>query len=125
MQLTPESPLALEQLAGSLAATAYQAYSHALPGQPGTNAHRFWEWTTRPRVGQLVVEVSTHGLRPAIERLGVLQSITDEPVPNWEESLNGPAPQRPVWTIQLLNGELKRWENCRFIAVPRERDLQF
>lgn len=112
----------LEQLADVIAANAYFAYSHSLsaalaPHAP-PHALQFFDWCTNPQPGQLVLEISTHSIRPSIDRLGVLQWAKDLPYDNWEEEeVDGSAPCRTVYRIERLTGEVIDWENCQLIAV--------
>lgn len=71
----------------------------------------------KPKIGDMVAELTAY-FAPAIKRVGELLSITEEPYPDWDEELNGPASTRPVYTIRGLDGQEQRWENCHFVTVP-------
>jgi hypothetical protein len=101
---------------GLLAASAYQAYSNALVGNPAPKISAYFERADNPQIGDFVLEISALNT-DARKRLGKLLSITDELYPDWEG--DEPVPTRKVWTIELLtDGAQMRWENCKFIALP-------
>lgn len=122
--LARHNTLAVEDVAVAISDSAYWAYSNSLSGAAQgrhTDAFRYFEWSTKPRVGQLVVEISARR-KLAIDRVGVLESITQEPVADWDNpELNGPAPLVTIWTIRCLDGRQMRWENCQFIVAPSRR----
>jgi hypothetical protein len=119
-ELTP--PLSFSELAEAIEAAAHWAYTNSFSGTPNTNPRRYFDWTQHTRVGQLVVEISAMHRRPAIQRVGKLVSITNEPY-EWDEELNGPPTTRPIWTILCLDGTTMRWEDCLFIPVPSKHDM--
>lgn len=117
----PPSGISLEQMAEALATSATQAYENAMAAPPGSLANKYFHWCRTPQVGQLVVEVSTRRTTPALRRTGILRSVAEEPIKNWDPTLNGPAGTRKVYTLEGLDGQELRWENCLLIAVPQEQ----
>ncbi len=123
-QLAQQNKLDMNDVAIAIAESAYWSYSNSLSGAAGgrhTTAYHYFEWSTKPYPGQLVVEISARR-KPAIDRVGVLESITQEPVQDWDNpELNGPPPLVTIWTIRCLDGRQMRWENCQFIVAPSRR----
>ena len=107
-----------EKLAEWLAASAYCAYRNARGDtQEGRD---YLERCTHPELGDLVLEVSSLGMGRTLQRIGYLISVEKEPFEDWDDIGGGPAPTRDVWTIDALDGERSRWENCRFIVIPKD-----
>ncbi len=79
----------------------------------------------KPAIGALVVELSTmHQARLNITAVGILTAIREERIDvDWVEKYDEnenhyPCPLETIHYIQCLNGEIQRWRNCQFIAVP-------
>lgn len=115
----------LESLARYIRQTADSLWSATLihPGPKYQDLRRDMEVLTP---GGLVAEVSTLGIKPAINAVGYLIKKTEEPVDfgpgadPWDEVAEGrPHPTEPIWYIKTLDGREMRWHNARFIRVPR------
>lgn len=123
----------LEKLARLIAIGTYNAYSHTLVGY---GAPRIFELSDRLQdiqIGDLIVEITTclMPLRPALDAVGVLLRITQEPVdfgdPDfvWNEEEEGrPHPTEKCTYIRTLDGREFRWTNASFVSVPAEHPMR-
>lgn len=122
-------------LARMLIFSAYNLYSLTICGNPSPQNQAVGRYMRRePMMGQLVMEISTIGMRDRdVNRLGRLLSTTREEVVHrgddpaqqaaWrDEFLQGgePVPTEKVWYIVTPDGRLFRWWNADFICVPEE-----
>jgi hypothetical protein len=114
-----------KELLGLLIASAYANYSSSLIGGPAISLDRF-NFLSKPRVGDLVMEVSSLHMRSHDEhRIGWLVSDQYEPYGTdqwWEENKadygEEPRPQERVFTIKrLVGGETSRWTNAMMVRV--------
>ena len=110
------------ELCRLVAVNASRAYDASMYGSSSPMAVGMFERMRTPRVGDLVLEISSGGFkagRDAGRCLGRLLKIEMLPYPrDEEEPLDEPIRSRDVWTIERADGEgLAHWEDCRFIAV--------
>lgn len=114
-----------------LIANADAAYSSSLIGTNLDTPRKRFEFFHNPRVGDLVMEMSTIGFRECNRtRIGYLVKITEEPYPvpdgMTEEEYRKeyepePIPTERVYYISLLvDGSECRWTNARFIRVVED-----
>lgn len=122
--------LDLEKLAREVATALYNAYSNTLVGRAPQCVFDLGDRFKDVRAGDLVVEVTTclmRNGRPAIDAVGHLLRITEEPVdfgdPEfvWDEKAEGrPHPTERCYYIRTLDGREFRWTNASFISAPSE-----
>lgn len=110
-------------LARQMREAIYSAYRATLIGNPCQVTLKYYERTSAPVPGDLVIETSTiwrsRGTTD-LDAIGILDRVVREPIPDWGEE-NGPAPTEKVWHIKTLDGRDFRWTNANFIAaVPLE-----
>lgn len=103
---------------------AYRNYSAYLNGGEYPIKQARFREITEPRVGDLVMEISTIYM-PEYDarRIGWLRTLTLDPVyteEQWkgEGGVDEPIPKRKVWRLGLLaDGSEFAWHNARFIRV--------
>ena len=109
-----------------LTASAYRAYSLCLCGNPTPNQRDYYDRVTKPRVGDMILEITNWKAR-AIDRIGVLVSADQEPPPDmsqddYDEAEWGrpwPPYLEKVWRIITTDDRPFHWTNANFIAVPK------
>lgn len=104
-----------------LAVSAYVAWVNTIGSSTPAQRHYF-ERMMSPVLGDLILEITTRGRARAIDRIGRLISVTQEPYdyPDWDVSEDGPIPTRDVWIIETLDNRKFHWENCDFIVIPED-----
>jgi hypothetical protein len=129
--LVPASP---NQVAYLLCCAAAHMRSCCMVGNPAPAVRAFYERIRDPRPGDWVMETTTLGgaprevvgLRPIpaddyTRRVGRLKTVCREPYPSWDEEREGePAPTEEVFYVESLAGELVRWVNASFVAIPTD-----
>lgn len=122
----------LRTLGESLHRSALYATHPAMP--PVSRA--YWDRMKSPRAGDLVLEVSTPGILPGrldglIKGLGFLVCTREEYIDTdeeWEQVKDQyrdqPRPADQRWYVQYgqAAADVCRWENCRFVALPKLED---
>jgi hypothetical protein len=112
-------------LVGLLKGCAYELWRASLCAGP-QSIHNLFEELKNPKVGDLVMETSTHCMqgRDPLEGIGRLVGVTQEPMCTTEAWKEGggegePIPMETVYTIALVfdDGRLFRWRNAMFIKV--------
>ena len=84
---------------------AYMAWVMSMCNVPALN--KYFNDIGNPRLGDLVMEISTHGIHPPEIRIGYLRRISKH------KSI-----YRKVWTIETLyNRSQQNFENCKFIRI--------
>lgn len=107
-------------LANALATSAMQSYRASLRlGGRDPRAMRFFNWCTKPQVGQLVVGESSKHVVPAFRRVGILRAVTMREAPG-QDPMEGPLTFHREYTLELLDGSRMEWSNCYFIAIAEE-----
>ena len=101
-----------------LAVNAKVAWTNTLSGCNSKAQDYYFEQMKSPSVGDLVLETSSIGRVPAIDRIGHLQSIQDVPFKDWEDE--EPAPLERTWTIKTFDGRQFTWSNADFIVIPED-----
>lgn len=91
----------IQILVDALVATGWRLWATSHNNTVG--AQRVFSWMRSIERGHLVLEVSSLGERPAIDRVGELLSV---------ESSH-------ACTIRTVDGRELRWENAEFIRIPR------
>ena len=91
-----------------LAASAIQAYRNCLVGNPAPAIVDYHDRVTNPRLGDIVVEITTDwpGSGGVFDRIGTL-------IERSYDKRDG-----EVFLIESFNGNRHRWRNARFIAIP-------
>jgi hypothetical protein len=87
-----------------------------------------WRRLQEPRPGDLVAEVSTLYRDNAIDAVGRLTRVQQDPVDYgegadpWDEAAEGrPHPTETVYYIRTLDGREMRWTNAKFVAAGPRR----
>lgn len=74
-----------------------------------------------PRIGDLVVEITTRFRDNDLDAVGHLEKVAREPVQYevpWDEEAEGePCPTEMVYYIRTFDGRSFRWTNASLIAV--------
>lgn len=106
--------------------SAYNTYLATLCGGPKYLQDLFKE-LRNPRVGDLVMETTTHRMRDRnpVEGIGRLVRVTSEPMYTRQawNAFGGkdsePIPEEKIYTIELVfdDGREFRWKNADFIKV--------
>jgi len=114
----PKSPLDYKTLAYCLRKTVDELHSALLPNR-GSKAKNLLSWMEEPRIGQLVVEISTTPGRDGkdINAVGVLEKVQTELV-NPEETDPDNQVHVEFFYIRTIDGRLVKWENAKFITAP-------
>jgi hypothetical protein len=108
--------------------TIYNLHLMCLVGYPAPKVKQLDDRMRAPRVGDLVLEVSTIYWEERVgTRLGRLERTVREPVftpEEWAEGGGGtdPIPTEDIWYLTLADGREYRWHNATFIAVPTAID---
>jgi hypothetical protein len=129
---TPKAPaqpavFGLDELAKYLVSCARRIYdftNHGCLNRDGFNVrdNAFGKSLVTFNTGDLVVEMTAYH-KPQLDRVGKFVSLEDwaYDYPDWDEEYEGrPIPTRPVYTILTLDGRTMTWDNCQFIALPRD-----
>lgn len=107
------------KLLSLLADNAYQSYRNLFSGNMSINQQEIYDRMSNPEIGDLVLETSSFTRTHPLNRIGKLISITNEPYD--EQDPDGDhISRRDIWTIERLNGEQFRWENCNFIVIAED-----
>jgi hypothetical protein len=121
----------LQRLVRLLKGSAYQLWCASLCAGP-ESIHELFEELRNPKVGDLVMETTTHMMksRDPIEGIGTLIAVGDAPYFATREEARAagygddePIPTRKVWdiTLDFDGGRPFRWENANFIKVKVDR----
>jgi hypothetical protein len=92
-------------LVDALFATGERLWSTAQSNTP--SAQRTRQWMSEIAPGNLVLEISSGGRHPAIDRVG--EVIT------WPQATYGDC------TIRTVDGREFSWTNCWFVRIPRNQ----
>lgn len=112
------------RLVDLLRLSAYLLYKNSLYVGPKCTETTFEE-LYNPKVGDLVMEITTYGMRNPIEGIGRLMKIESEPIYKTKEEqikdgwLENENPTQIVYTLSLIFDDNReyRWTNCKFIKV--------
>lgn len=124
-------PIPFAMIASTLRRTIYNGWRASL-GRDSAVAEAFYERSSNPRIGDMVIETSTvHYASMDLKGVGTLLDIRDEPVDFkdegyvWDEEAEGrPHPTERVYYLKALDGRVHRWVNASIIAaVSGMRDL--
>jgi hypothetical protein len=107
------------QLLRLLGISAYLAWWNTLCGNPSPNQEDYQRRMNNPIPGDLVLETTTLARGSPPNNIGRLLSVVPEPYPDWDDE-EEPVPTRDIWTIETLDGQRVRWENCHFIKIPED-----
>lgn len=97
---------ALKKACGLLETTAAALYYSACSSE-SKRARAVFERMDKPRVGDVVIELTTMHRNDGRERLGTLKSVSKH---------RGPIAKQ--WTIEAFDGAVVCWTNAKFIAIP-------
>jgi hypothetical protein len=113
----------------ALKGCAYNLFLATLCAGP-PKLHALFEELRAPKVGDLVMETTTHRMqsRDPLEGIGRLISIADEPIytrKQWMDeggTENEEIPSCTVWTIKLVFDDNRefRWRNASFIKIKTD-----
>ena len=102
----------IQTLVDALVATGWRLWTTSHNNTPA--AQRVFQWMRDAAPGHFVLEVTTLAADRAMDRVGVLLSVT--------RTLSGLARSTPgshEWTIRTIDGRELRWENASFVRIPR------
>lgn len=120
--MTPEETAVLVGVAG------YTAWSNCLVGNQAPRVKAYYERTSKPQPGDLVVETSSLFLRMRDERepevcVGVLVKREVETITGDDEGDYEYPRSEEAWYIKSLSRpddvEPFRWVNATFVSIPR------
>lgn len=103
-----------------LAISAYTAWRNTITGRQSPDQQQYYNRMHNPIIGDLVLEITTFHSHPAIDRIGRLVSVTDEPYPTWANDGECHVRFGTVHTIETLDSRMYKWENCDFVVIPED-----
>lgn len=92
---------------------------------------RVQAWMRSPKVGDMVVEITTAFMRESdvdrarYDSFGTLLAVAHEPFHSdneWEsvkDDFDGVRPTEKVYYVATMDGAIARWTNARFVRVPK------
>ncbi len=112
----------LEALARAMRYAAHAVYVSTLDSRATGQVRSLRDKMHVIQVGKVVAELSTvYRDSSHIRAVGILTKVVKEPIDEeYDVVLNGgePVPLELIHYIQTFGGEIVRWKNCRFVALP-------
>lgn len=109
----------------SLCSAMHDLWGACLVGNPAPSVKELRHWLENPRVGDLVIEITSYARQDTDRRrFGRLLKIVQDPIWDADDEEIDPADRamtEDVWHIETHVGEIVIWRNCKFLRVPGQR----